>query len=248
MLSQFSRRHRHLRPLQQRPAARWAPHWLWPRGCCWCWGPPWSPSSSCMCRGRQSCGQRRQSWRQLGPRCCWILMSLPTTPARSPCPQPLPAVTGRPLPAPLADPVAGSQSPAKSPAAAQRQKEQLDLLLLGEHKAWGDAEAACRSSHSHLASITSPEEQDYLAREARGRPYWIGLTATGPGGSWRWVDGAAYSQAQSFWAPGQPDSTDHGKWGLEGCAQIHPVGNGLWNDHNCNFSFAWICKRDLSRP
>ncbi|XP_074721470.1 uncharacterized protein LOC141942351 isoform X3 [Strix uralensis] len=131
MLSQFSRRRRHLRPLQQRPAACWAPHWPWPRGCCWCWGPPWSPSSSCMCRGRQSCGQRRQSWRQLGPRCCWILMSLPTTPARSPCPQPLPAVTGWPLPAPLADPVAGSQSPAKSPAAAQRQKEQLDLLLLG---------------------------------------------------------------------------------------------------------------------
>ncbi|XP_074677811.1 uncharacterized protein LOC141922496 isoform X6 [Strix aluco] len=82
MLSQFSRRHRHLRPLQQRPAARWAPHWLWPRGCCWCWGPPWSPSSSCMCRGRQSCGQRRQSWRQLGPRCCWILM-VPRAPPRA---------------------------------------------------------------------------------------------------------------------------------------------------------------------
>ncbi|XP_074677816.1 uncharacterized protein LOC141922496 isoform X9 [Strix aluco] len=181
MLSQFSRRHRHLRPLQQRPAARWAPHWLWPRGCCWCWGPPWSPSSSCMCRGRQSCGQRRQSWRQLGPRCCWILMSLPTTPARSPCPQPLPAVTGRPLPAPLADPVAGSQSPAKSPAAAQRQKEQLDLLLLGEHKAWGDAEAACRSSHSHLASITSPEEQ-LLGTGAAGqhRPREVGAGGLRP--------------------------------------------------------------------
>ncbi|XP_074721473.1 C-type lectin domain family 4 member F-like isoform X5 [Strix uralensis] len=216
MLSQFSRRRRHLRPLQQRPAACWAPHWPWPRGCCWCWGPPWSPSSSCMCRGRQSCGQRRQSWRQLGPRCCWILM-VPRAPPR---------------------------------AQQQRRGRRSSSIYYfsGEHKAWGDAEAACRSSHSHLASITSPEEQDYLAREARGRPYWIGLTATGPGGSWRWVDGAAYSQAQSFWAPGQPDSTDHGKWGLEGCAQIHPVGNGLWNDHNCNFTFAWICKRDLSRP
>lgn len=52
----------------------------------------------------------------------------------------------------------------------------------------------------------------------------------------------------SFWAPGQPDSTDYGRWGGENCAQIHPVGNGLWNDHNCNFSFPWICKRDLSGP
>ncbi|KAM6401023.1 C-type lectin domain family 4 member F-like isoform 2-T2 [Pluvialis apricaria] len=118
----------------------------------------------------------------------------------------------------------------------------------GEQKPWGEAEAACRFTHSHLTSITSPEEQDYLAREARGGSYWIGLTATGPKGSWRWVDGTAYSQAQSFWAPGQPDSTDHGQWGQEGCAQIHPVRNGLWNDHNCNFTFAWICKRDLNMP
>lgn len=29
----------------------------------------------------------------------------------------------------------------------------------GEQKAWGDAEAACRFSQSHLTSITSPEEQ-----------------------------------------------------------------------------------------
>ncbi|XP_027645554.2 C-type mannose receptor 2-like [Falco biarmicus] len=84
---------------------------------------------------------------------------------------------------------------------------------------------------------------DYLAREARGGSYWIGLVATGPGGSWRWVDRAAYSQAQSFWAPGQPDRTDYGPWGQESCAQIHPVGNGLWNDHNCNFTFPWICKK-----
>uniref|UniRef100_A0A8D0G1I8 C-type lectin domain-containing protein n=1 Tax=Strix occidentalis caurina TaxID=311401 RepID=A0A8D0G1I8_STROC len=179
---------RHLRPLRQHLAARWAPHWLWPRGCCWCWGPPWSPSSSCV----SAAGAGRGRWLQ-GLALGW------------------------------------------------RYHDGQIYYFSGEHKAWGEAEAACRSSHSHLVSITSPEEQV-------GAPYWIGLTATGPGGSWRWVDGAAYSQAQSFWAPGQPDSTDHGKWGLEGCAQIHPVGNGLWNDHNCNFTFAWICKRDLSRP
>ncbi|XP_054681495.1 C-type lectin domain family 4 member F-like isoform X2 [Grus americana] len=157
----------------------------------------------------------------------------------------------------------GPRSPHESPAAAQRRRDQLGQWLQGlslgwryhrgkiyffsgEQKPWSEAEAACRSTHSHLTSITSPEEQDYLAREARGGSYWIGLVATGS--SWRWVDGAAYSQAQSFWAPGQPDNTDHGKWGQEGCAQIHPVGHGLWNDHNCNFTFLWICKRDLSRP
>ncbi|XP_027489534.1 C-type lectin domain family 10 member A-like, partial [Corapipo altera] len=88
----------------------------------------------------------------------------------------------------------------------------------------------------------------YLARQSRGGTYWIGLSATGPGGSWRWVDGTPYSPSNSFWAVGQPDGTDHGQWGGEDCAQIHPVGNGLWNDHNCNFSFPWICERDLRAP
>ncbi|XP_063191952.1 C-type lectin domain family 4 member F-like [Chroicocephalus ridibundus] len=165
---------------------------------------------------------------------------------------------------PLPDPD-GPLNPSESPAAAQRRKEQLGRWLQGlslgwryhqgkiyyfsrEPKPWSEAEAACRFTHSYLTSITSLEEQDYLAQEARGGSYWIGLTATGPGGSWRWVDGATYSQAQSFWAPGQPDSTDHGQWGQEDCAQIHPVRNGLWNDHNCNFTFPWICKRDLSMP
>ncbi|XP_065490922.1 C-type lectin domain family 4 member F-like [Caloenas nicobarica] len=171
------------------------------------------------------------------------------------------AAAGNPL---LPDPN-GPWSPRESSAAAQRRKDQLGRWLQGlalgwryhegriyffsgDRKSWGDAEAACRSAHAHLVSVTSPEEQDYLAREARGGSYWIGLSATGPGGSWRWTDGAPYSQAKSFWAPGQPDSTDYGQWGQESCAQIHPVGNGLWNDHNCNFTFLWICKRDLSPP
>ncbi|XP_030306390.1 C-type lectin domain family 4 member F-like isoform X2 [Calypte anna] len=151
------------------------------------------------------------------------------------------------------------------PHAAQIRKDQLGGWLQGlglgwryhrgtlyffsrDRKGWEDAERACRAWHCHLASVTSPEEQDFLAREVGPGSYWIGLTSQGPGGAWRWVDGTPYSLAQSFWAPGQPDSRDHGPWGQELCAQIHPVGNGLWNDHNCNFSFPWVCKRVLGSP
>ncbi|XP_032916777.1 C-type lectin domain family 4 member F-like [Catharus ustulatus] len=66
-------------------------------------------------------------------------------------------------------------------------------LFSGQRQPWAAAEAACAVTHAHLASVTSAEEQAYLAREARGGSYWIGLSATGPGGSWRWADGTPYS-------------------------------------------------------
>ncbi|XP_039580609.1 C-type lectin domain family 4 member F-like [Passer montanus] len=152
-----------------------------------------------------------------------------------------------------------------TPSAAQRRQDQLGqwlqalalgwryhrgkiYLFSGQRLPWAAAEAACAVTHAHLASVTSAEEQAYLAREARGGTYWIGLAATGPGDAWRWSDGTPYSPDHSFWAPGQPDSTDHGRWGGERCVQIHPVGAGLWNDHNCNFSFPWVCQRELSVP
>ncbi|XP_014116605.1 PREDICTED: C-type lectin domain family 4 member F-like [Pseudopodoces humilis] len=159
----------------------------------------------------------------------------------------------------------GPDSDGDSPSAAQRRQDRLGrwlqelalgwryhrgkiYLFSGQRQPWAAAEAACAVTHAHLASVTNAEEQAYLAREARGGTYWIGLAATGPGGSWRWADGTPYSPERSFWAPGQPDSTDHGRWGGESCAQIHPVGAGLWNDHNCNFSFPWVCQRELSIP
>ncbi|XP_074760298.1 uncharacterized protein LOC141959865 isoform X2 [Athene noctua] len=104
------------------------------------------------------------------------------------------AAVGAPL---LPDPD-GSRGPAKSPAAVQRQKEQLGRWLQelalgwryhdgqiyyfsGERKTWGEAEAACRSSHSHLASITSPEEQ-LLGAGAAGqhRPREVGAGGLRP--------------------------------------------------------------------
>uniref|UniRef100_A0A8C6ZDX8 C-type lectin domain-containing protein n=1 Tax=Nothoprocta perdicaria TaxID=30464 RepID=A0A8C6ZDX8_NOTPE len=110
-----------------------------------------------------------------------------------------------------------------------------------DRKPWKDAEDFCVSKKSHLVSVTSAAEQVGAAEGF----YWIGLTDIEQEGVWRWVDGTKYRQDTSFWAPGQPDNTDYGPSGREECAQIHPVGRGLWNDHNCNVSFPWICKRRL---
>uniref|UniRef100_A0A8B9SLZ0 C-type lectin domain-containing protein n=1 Tax=Anas platyrhynchos TaxID=8839 RepID=A0A8B9SLZ0_ANAPL len=115
-------------------------------------------------------------------------------------------------------------------------------------KPWREAREFCLSRQAQLTSITSWDEQEFLARESRGGSYWIGLEDGGPNDTWRWVDGTGFGVRGGFWAPGQPDRQQHGQQGREGCAQIHPVGTGLWNDHNCNIPFLWICKRGLGGP
>ncbi|XP_050177458.1 C-type lectin domain family 4 member F-like [Myiozetetes cayanensis] len=92
----------------------------------------------------------------------------------------------------------GPRSPGETPAAARRRQDQLGRWLQGlalgwhyhagkiylfsaEGRPWAAAEASCVATHAHLASVTNPEEQAYLARQSRGGTYWIGLSATGPG-------------------------------------------------------------------
>uniref|UniRef100_A0A8C6ZBP2 C-type lectin domain-containing protein n=1 Tax=Nothoprocta perdicaria TaxID=30464 RepID=A0A8C6ZBP2_NOTPE len=63
-----------------------------------------------------------------------------------------------------------------------------------DRKPWQDAEDFCVSKRSHLVSVTSAAEQEYLARQAGTGFYWIGLTDNEPEGIWRWVDGTEYQQ------------------------------------------------------
>ncbi|XP_062430464.1 C-type lectin domain family 4 member F-like [Rhea pennata] len=59
-------------------------------------------------------------------------------------------------------------------------------------KTWEDSEAFCTAVKAHLASISSAEEQEYIAGQAGNLQYWIGLTDRVKEGTWRWVDGTEY--------------------------------------------------------
>ncbi|XP_075785240.1 lectin-like [Pelodiscus sinensis] len=114
---------------------------------------------------------------------------------------------------------------------------------------WAEAEVACQSQgkHTHLASIHSAEENDFifhlmgkLQDHTKGQAYWIGGHDTFKEGSFMWTDGSEYD-FHTF-PPDQPD-------GLPGENYLGSwrVQNGLvtWNDYGTSWSFPFVCKYPL---
>ncbi|XP_074848183.1 C-type lectin domain family 4 member K-like [Carettochelys insculpta] len=66
-----------------------------------------------------------------------------------------------------------------------------------EGKSWDEAEQFCVSQGSHLTSISSQGEQEFLSNGSKREDCWIGLTDQGTEGRWRWVDGTEYSAEAS---------------------------------------------------
>ncbi|XP_033015487.1 C-type lectin domain family 4 member F-like [Lacerta agilis] len=115
-------------------------------------------------------------------------------------------------------------------------------FLSQEAKPWKEAEDTCRAQGAHLVSITSKEEMEYLAREARKQPFWIGLSDQNTEGVWTWVDGTKYNEKLSFWAPGQPDNWHGAPQHKEDCVHF----TTRWNDISCTYNYKWFCKKVFS--
>ncbi|CAM4555562.1 C-type lectin domain family 4 member F [Caretta caretta] len=110
-----------------------------------------------------------------------------------------------------------------------------------EKKPWDEAERFCVSQDSHLTSVSSQAEQEFLSSESKGESHWIGLTDRGTEGSWRWVDGTEFraDASRGFWEENQPDNWHQETGGREDCVEIRP----RWNDANCTLLSRWICKQ-----
>lgn len=110
---------------------------------------------------------------------------------------------------------------------------QTDASLLTRYGATG-----------YLVTITSPEENDFVA-ERLANAGWMGASDAGPNeGNWQWVTGPIAEQVQFWsgdengsevpggyanWAEGEPnDDSD------EDCAQFLAGGSGEWNDLQCD--------------
>ncbi|TFJ96025.1 major facilitator superfamily domain-containing protein 3 [Platysternon megacephalum] len=114
-----------------------------------------------------------------------------------------------------------------------------------ESKSWNEAEQFCVSQDSHLTSVSSHAEQEFLSNETKGEDHWIGLTDLGTEGSWRWADGTEYraDASRGFWEENQPDNWHQGTEGREDCVETRTMELTWWNDANCAQLSRWICKQ-----
>ncbi|XP_061469020.1 C-type lectin LmsL-like [Rhineura floridana] len=115
-----------------------------------------------------------------------------------------------------------------------------------EKMTWTDAEMACQSygRNSHLASIHSTEENDFIFHlmdkptdYTKGQAYWIGAHDTFKEGIFVWTDGSRFD-FRTF-SPPQPD-------GLPGENYLASwfLLNGFvtWNDYVVSWKFMSVCK------
>jgi len=85
---------------------------------------------------------------------------------------------------------------------------------------------------AYLASVTSPQEQQFLACATGGGYFWLGLIRNGnpptPRDRYRWVwdSGEPYVYDQTFWCPGEPSDQN----GVEDAGLFGWGAGGCWND------------------
>ena len=108
---------------------------------------------------------------------------------------------------------------------------------------YAEAEAAAATAGGHLATITSAEENAFLASLIAGKDLgaWLGGNDAGTEGQWQWTQGpeagttfwnglsggGAPGGQYSKWGPGEPN----GQWNGFEEDHLHMMANSdLWND------------------
>jgi len=104
---------------------------------------------------------------------------------------------------------------------------------------WPDAEKKCVEKDSHLASINSEEENDFIfGKAAKKARSWIGGRDIEVEGTWSWIDNSPWNYTN--WNRVQPDNARN----IEDCLEIgyHAYAEE-WNDLPCTYKLASVCKK-----
>ncbi|MHC4251256.1 MAG: SUMF1/EgtB/PvdO family nonheme iron enzyme [Planctomycetota bacterium] len=116
--------------------------------------------------------------------------------------------------------------------------------LYPQRMAWREASAYCAKLGGHLVTITSKEENDFVAALARaaGSEAWIGLSTARPESNWEWV--TREEQVFTDWARGEPSGQHHERYGSLSEWQHHAY---QWDDRR-DESLPFMCEWESAGP
>ncbi|XP_048239314.1 perlucin-like [Haliotis rufescens] len=108
---------------------------------------------------------------------------------------------------------------------------------------YADANSFCLFFGSHLADITSKNEDDlirsHLLRHGKGTDFYIGATDLRSEGIWTWEHPLRKVEGYTNWQPGEPSNSA----GKEHCMAMD-LGIGYrWNDRPCKQELPFICEK-----
>ena len=106
-----------------------------------------------------------------------------------------------------------------------------------------DASKICKRDSATLASITSENEQQFLAKYRHdqgfgGSHMWIG--GKRKNGTWKWEDGSSFSYKN--WSDGQEESSGYGP---NPCILMEL--NGKWHAYSCSYMLGVFACKTISK-
>ena len=112
------------------------------------------------------------------------------------------------------------------------------LLIKGDYT-WEQAKTYCEGLNGHLATITSPEEDDicYQMWKSSGvSACWLGASDTNLEGVWKWITNEPWNY--SNWGDNEPN----GGTGENVLNYYGSYTKGRWNDSSAEDEFSFICE------
>ncbi|KAJ8245954.1 hypothetical protein GJAV_G00262100 [Gymnothorax javanicus] len=119
--------------------------------------------------------------------------------------------------------------------------QQADYKFFDHSATWYQAQRICSWHQASLASVHSPEEQNFvsqLLRKPKGasQEWWVGLSTNENDGRFRWSDNSVLNYVS--WARGRPRPV-----GRERKCISMDVDRREWSDQKCHRDLPYVCKR-----